>query len=237
MKRITLIGLIFTITPLSIFAQMVVNFSTYKDTLQVISFSYPDGDLGFDMITSTDSMLLDSIRRKLCPYSILEKEKKRKEKKEKTLKALINSPVPDFEAPDTMGFVHHPANYRGRVLILHFWNFWDFSFEKEIPFLNKLIEKYRKDGLEILSFMDIKIGDSERKKLNKESLDFTLIPNSWQFSDNFLSIGKSKPYVILIDKQGNIRHLFINHKWQFDIDKNFETAANFEEKVSMLLKE
>jgi peroxiredoxin len=236
MKRITLIVLLFAMRPLSIFAQMEVNFSTYKDTLQVISFSYPDGDMGFDMITSTDSMLLDSIKRKLCPYSILEKEKKRKEKREKTLKALINSPVPDFEAPDTIGFVHHPASYRGRVLILHFWNFWDFSFEKEIPFLNKLIDKYRKDGLEILSFMDIKIGDAERKKLNKETLDFTLIPNSWQFADNFLSVGKSKPYVVLIDKRGNIRHLFINHKWQYDIDKNVEAAA-FEEKVSTLLKE
>jgi peroxiredoxin len=237
MKRITLIVLLFAMRPLSIFAQMVVNFSTYKDTLQVISFSYPDGDMGFDMITSTDSMLLDSIKRKLCPYSVLEKEKKRKEKKEKTLKALINSPVPDFEAPDTMGIVHHPANYRGRVLILHFWNFWDFSFEKEIPLLNKLIDKYRKDGLEILSFMDIKIGDSERKKLNKETLDFTLIPNSWQFSNSFLSVGNSMPYVVLIDKRGDIRHLFINHKWQYDIDKNVEAAADFEEKVSTLLKE
>jgi peroxiredoxin len=237
MKRITLIVLFFAVGPLSIFAQMVVDFSTYKDTLQVISFSYPDGDLGFDMITTTDSMLLDSIKRKLCPYSILDKEKKRKDKREKTLKALINSPVPDFEAPDTMGLVHHPASYRGRVLILHFWNFWDFSFEKEIPFLNKLIDKYRKEGLEILSFMDNTIGDSERKKLNKETLDFTLIPNAWQFTNKFLDIEKAKPCVVLIDKRGNIRHLFINHRWQDDIAKNIEVAADFEEKVCALLKE
>jgi peroxiredoxin len=237
MKHLKLIILFFTMHPLSIFAQMEVHFSTYRDTSHVISFTYPDGDLGFNMFVTTDSMTLDSIKRNICPYAILEKEKQRKIKKDKTIKALINSPVPDFEAPDTMGVVHHPANYRGRVLLLHFWNFWDFSFEKEIPFLNKLIEKYRKDGLEILSFMDIKIGDSERKKLNKEPLDFTLIPNSWQFSDKFLNVDKSDPSVVLIDKNGNIRHLFINHNWQSDIVKRFEVAADFEKKVDLLLKE
>jgi peroxiredoxin len=237
MKRLTLIILFFTMRPLSIFAQMEIKFSSVWDTMGMVSFYYADGDMGFEIVGPKDSMTLDSIKRNICPSVILEKEKKRKEKRDKTLKALINSPVPDFEAPDTMGFLHHPANYRGRVLILHFWNFWDFSFEKEIPFLNKLIEKHRKDGLEILSFMDIKIGDSERRKLSKESLDFTLIPNSWQFSNKFLGIDKSKPYIILIDKQGNIRHLFINHKWSFDINKNFEIAADFEEKVAILLKE
>jgi peroxiredoxin len=237
MKRLTLIVLLFSLTPLSIFAQMEVQFSKLRDTVQLISFSYPDGDMSFDMFATSDSMILDSIKRKLCPYAILEKEKKRKIKNDITLKSIINSPVPDFEAPDTLGIVHHPANFRGRVLVLHFWNFWDFSFEKEIPILNKMIEKYRKDGLEVLSFMDIPIGDSERKKLRKEALDFTLIPNSWQFSDQFLKINKSKPYMVLIDKSGIIRHLFINHKWQWDIDKKFEVAADFEEKIALLLKE
>jgi peroxiredoxin len=237
MKRLTLIILLFTVTPLSIFAQMEVQFSTLRDSVQLISFTYPDGDRNFEMFATTDSMVLDSIKRKLCPYVVLEKEKKRKIKNDITLKSIINSPVPDFEAPDTIGFIHHPANFRGRVLILHFWNFWDYSFEKEIPILNKMIEKYRKDGLEILSFMDIAIGDSERKKLKKEALDFTLIPNAWQFSDQFLEINKSKPYMVLIDKRGIIRHLFISHKWQWDINKNVDVTKDFEEKVTMLLKE
>jgi peroxiredoxin len=237
MKRITLIVLFFTLTPLSIFSQMEIKFSTMRDSMSVVTFFYADGDMSFDMIGLKDSMAFDSIKKNLCPYAILEKEKRRKIKRDNILKTIINSPVPDFEAPDTLGTVHHPSNYRGRVLILHFWNFWDYSFEKEIPILNKMIEKYRKDGLEVLSFMDIEIGDSERKKLKKESLDFTLIPNSWQFSDQFLKINKSKPYMILIDKSGIIRHLFINHKWQMDIDKKFEVAADFEEKVALLLKE
>ena len=237
MKRLTLIVLLFLVTPLSIFAKMEVQFSTYRDTLQTISFNYPDGDMNFDMFATSDSMVLDSIKRKICPNAILEKEKKRKIKRDLTLKAILNSPVPDFEAPDTLGLVHHPSNYRGRVLVLHFWNFWDFSFEKEIPYLNKMIEKYRKDGLEILSFMDIKIGDSERKKLNKEALDFMLIPNSWRFSDQFLNINKSKPYMVLVDKKGIIRHLFISHKWQWDNNKNVDVTADFEEKVTLLLKE
>ena len=85
--------------------------------------------------------------------------------------------------------------------------------------------------------MDIEIGDSEREKLKKEPLDFTLIPNSWQFSDKFLNVEKSKPSIILIDKSGNIRHLFINHNWQSDIVKRFEVAADFENKLGLLLKE
>jgi peroxiredoxin len=237
MKRLTLIVLLFTGIPLSIFGQIKFEIITIRDSMYIAAFNYTDGEHNIISFVTKDSSEVDSLKKGLCIFRVFEQEKKRKTKRENTLKAIINSPIPDFEAPDTMGMVHHPSSYRGRVLILHFWDFWDFSFEKEIPFLNRLIEKYRKDGLEILSFMDIKIGDSERKKLKKESLDFTLIPNSWQFSDQFLNINKSKPYVILIDKRGNIRHLFINHKWQFDIDKKFEVAADFEEKVALLLKE
>jgi peroxiredoxin len=237
MKCLTLIAIFFVSIPLNIFAQMEVSFSTYKDTVQTIMFTYPDGDMSFDILTTTDSLVIDSIKRKICPYYILEKEKKRKAKRDLAIKAIINSPVPDFEAPDTIGFVHRPANYRGRVLILHFWNFWDDSFQQEIPILNSMIEKYRKDGLEILSFMDIKMGDSERNKLKKEPLDFALIPNAWQFSDQFLKISKTKPYMVLIDKNGLVRHLFINHKWRWETDKKFDIAPDFEEKVTLLLKE
>jgi peroxiredoxin len=237
MKHLTLIILFFTMHPLSIFAQMEMKFSSVWDSMGMVSFYYPDGDMGFEIVGPKDSMTLDSIKKNLCPYAILEKEKKRKTHREITLKAFLNSPVLDFEAPDTMGIVHHPANYRGRVLLLHFWNFWGFSFEREIPFLNNLIENHRKDGLEILSFVDIKIGDSERKKLKKEFVDFTLIPNAWQFSDKFLNIQKSKPYIVLIDKKGNIRHFFSHYEWQWERDKRFKIAGELAEKVESLLKE
>jgi peroxiredoxin len=237
MKCLTLIVFLFFVTPLSILGQKEIKFSTTRDSIGIVTFYYADGEMSQNVFYLKDSMALDSIKKELCPYLILNKEKKRKAKRDNTIKALINSRVPDFEAPDTMGMMHRPSHYIGRVLVLHFWNFWDYSFEREIPVLNQMVEKYRKDGLEVLSFMDIPLGLSEKNKLQKTPIDFPLIPNSWQFSNHFLTVNTSKPYLVLIDKSGNIRHLFIHYEWQWDRDKTFNASVDLEEKIATLLKE
>lgn len=240
MKNKLFVSFSILLIPLSILAQKEVQTSKIDDSTYVVNFSYEDGDMSYGKITSKDSLRADSLKGSLHFQDLVAREKRRRFKRDSTLKALTNTPIPDFEAPDTAGFKHHPAYYRGRVLVLHFWNFWDFSFDTEIPILNKLVEKYRKDGLEILSFVDIKLGESEKRMLRAKPVNFPLIPNSWQFSDNFLSIGKSKPYIILIDKRGYFHHFYINNdfsKFRKNKEQQDKMVENFELKIQSLLRE
>ncbi len=190
----------------------------------------------------------DSLKLGHIPYVLSQKweeQRKRQQfKQDSILKTLVGTHVPDFEAKDTEGYPHRPFMYRGRVLILHFWNFWDNSFRNEIPALNEIVDKYRKDGVEVLSFVNLKIGDSEREYLKQNPVHFPIVENSYQFADAFLSIKIWLPYMIIVDKNGNMR-FFYKHENLVKINSNINEkytevklpTFDFEYKIQELLKE
>ena len=153
---------------------------------------------------------------------------------------------PNFEARDTSGFTHRPSNYQGHVWLIHFWRFWDYSFQNEIPHLNEIVEKYGKDGVKVLSFVDLTLGDAERKYLERNPVYFPIVENAQKFSHAFLNFDLGFPYVVLVDKYGKIRYITtsdamtsvrsnVNEKVT---DKQKKPVVyNFEERVLQLLKE
>jgi peroxiredoxin len=239
MKRFTLAFLFFISIPLSILGQMKPEIMKINDTLYMAIFKLETDEIIAERIKATDSLQLDSLVKTFNIEKLNNDSKKRKAQREYTIKALIGTPIPDFEAPDTLGLKHHPSHYLGRVLLLHFWNFWDASFENEIPILNRMVEKYRKDGLEILSFTDIKITASEEKILKRSPIDFPLIPNAGLFARRFLKIDTYTPYLVIVDKRGNFRHFFVNNElnWGNNFEAYQKFANDLEGKISSLLKE
>ena len=226
----------------------VVNDSTY-----ILGTDY-GGVIGSIQVTfkPQNSSEIDSLKKQLLPYRFKEKfsnknaaERLRlqKHKQDSILKTLINAPLLDFDAPDTEEFIHRPKNYHGCVLILHFWNFWDFSFQNEIEILHKMLEKYRGDGLAVLSFMDIEFGKDEKEYLGKHPVNFTIIPNSRNFFTKLFHITHSIPSMVLIDKQGRIRYFYIDRELsdkKSDFYKTFNSeneGIGFEGKIISLLRE
>jgi peroxiredoxin len=261
MYKFTLFFVLF-LPPLSIRAQTdsfkVVQFydrikGIPDSTIAGFTISYED-DFAFYSFKIDNTMTADSVKKGLLSdfhkekmNKIRENMKRKQIERDSTLKVLINTPIPDFDARDTMGLVHRPANYRGRVLLLHFFNFWDSSFDNEIPVLNNLMERYNAKGLEILSFMDIGITDSERKWLKEKPINFPLITDARLFMRKFLPVTKQTPYVVLVDKAGNFRYFYLKGV----INANKRQAANgkmgekerlitfddWEEKIVHLLEE
>jgi thiol-disulfide isomerase/thioredoxin len=192
----------------------------------------------------------DSFQRGLTPFAMqIQFEKFRLEyvqKRDSFLKKAEGMPVPNFEALDTAGLMHRPSQYLGRVLILHFWNFWEYSFQNEIPKLNEIAEKYRKDGVEILSFTDVTLGDSEKKVLEKTPIYFPLIENAYRFAAEFLPIRLNRPYLVFVDKQGRMRFFMTEEKLNIvrsNINENVintpKKPVNYslDDKILQLLKE
>ena len=197
----------------------------------------------------------DTLRKGTIPHALIQKweqiGKRNQIIQDSILKTRIGERVPDFDAKDvivsdnatTEGYPHRPSMYQGRVLIIHFWNFWDNSFRNEIPVLNAIVEKYRQDGVEVLSFTDVKIGESERQYLKENPIHFPLVENSWKFADEFLSMQIWRPYIIIVDKYGKMR-FFYKHKDLVKIESNInekyseikQPTYDFEEKIRQLLR-
>ena len=176
-------------------------------------------------------------------------EKERREYAQKLkefLKKTENTPVPNFEARDTSGFTHRPPSYQGHVWLIHFWRFWDYSFQNEIPRLNEIVEKYGKDGVKVLSFVDLTLGDAEKKYLERNPVYFPIIENAQKFSHAFLNFDLGFPYVVFVDKYGKIRYFTTSDEMtsvrsnvnEKVTDKQKKPVVyNFEERVLQLLKE
>jgi peroxiredoxin len=158
-------------------------------------------------------------------------------KRDKVFSSMKNQPIPQFQARDTEGYDQSPSKYLGRVLVLHFWGFWSSSFEREIPELNHLVDKYQKDGLAILSFTSVPIGDSEKEKLKENPLNFPLIDNAYQFTDAFFKMQLERPCLVIVDKMGQMQYLYdASLIYRNENHASVKYLGDIEKKIEQLLK-
>ncbi len=160
---------------------------------------------------------------------------------------ILNHPIADFDARDTMGLMHRPSMYQGRVWIVHFWHFWDYSFQYEIPELNAVVDSLRGEGVEILSFINYSLGESEKRYLHDHPIRFPIVENSDKFGNAFFGTFFTRPIVAIIDKKGICRYFYDNYNLQgvksghrnelLEENKRNQPTYDFMEKVKSLLRE
>lgn len=160
---------------------------------------------------------------------------------------IVNQPILDFDARDTAGVMHRPAMYRGRVWIIYLWEFWENPFQYEIPSLNAVVDSLRGEGVEVLSFLNYDLGESEKKYLENHLVHFPIVENSKKFGDDFFGLNLFRPIVAIVDKRGIIRHFYDVQKLHqgfkghvnelLEENKKNLPTYDFMEKVKILLRE
>jgi peroxiredoxin len=118
----------------------------------------------------------------------------------------VGNTPPRIKLSDLNGSaVRIPDDFRGKVIILHFWAGGCSSCAEEMPAMEKLYEKYRKKGLVILA---VNVG--QRKELVKRlvhdagiSYPVLLDPDK-KMADSYDVVGVPRTY--LVDRKGIIRY-------------------------------
>tara|TARA_B100000427_G_C15379999_1_gene538466 strand:+ start:13 stop:588 length:576 start_codon:yes stop_codon:yes gene_type:complete len=84
--------------------------------------------------------------------------------------------APDFILADLKGNKIKLSDLRGKVVMLNFWGTWCGPCRREIPDFVKLMDKYQKDGLEILG-VTLTSGSPENIKTfsDKWGINYTLL--------------------------------------------------------------
>ena len=59
--------------------------------------------------------------------------------------------APDLELTDLNGKSHKLSEYKGKLVMLHFWTDWCEACRKEFPKLQQNYSEYQKEGLEIIA--------------------------------------------------------------------------------------
>ncbi|WNS73854.1 TlpA disulfide reductase family protein [Bacillus sp. DTU_2020_1000418_1_SI_GHA_SEK_038] len=115
--------------------------------------------------------------------------------------------APDFTLADLNGNIVKLSDYKGKKVLLNFWATWCPPCKAEMPHMEKLYQKYKKDGFEILG-VNVTTSEKNRNHVDQFVEDYQLtftIPldeKGKAFSDYSIMV---YPTSFFIDSDGIIR--------------------------------
>jgi thiol-disulfide isomerase/thioredoxin len=139
----------------------------------------------------------------------------------------VGQPAPQFTLPTLQQ--DQPTSlkqYAGKVIYLDFWASWCAPCRTSFPLLNKMHEKLKAKGFEVVAVNLDEDKANAEKFLKEFPVSFTVLRDAkGEWSDKF--VVESMPTSFIIDKQGVVQN--IHHGFASD-DIN-----ELEEKVTQLL--
>ena len=98
----------------------------------------------------------------------------------------------------------HLENLKGKVVVLDFWATWCGPCIKSIPKLNKLQDKYAKDGLVIVGVCHTKGAEKMNSIVKRRGIRYPVCADRYGITTSAYKVN-SFPDYYLIDRQGKLR--------------------------------
>jgi peroxiredoxin len=117
-----------------------------------------------------------------------------------------SSAAPDFTLRTMGGANLRLAEQRGSVVLVNFWATWCGPCREEMPHLNRLYDKYRGSGLQLLG---VNVDDDSRNAIgmaHKMGVRFPVLLDSEKTVSKSYEVS-AMPSTVLIDRDGRVRHV------------------------------
>lgn len=121
----------------------------------------------------------------------------------KRLQTLTGKPAPDFSLQSFSGASANLADYRGKVVLLDFWEAWCTPCVEAMPKVQQLYNNYERKGLVVLGITtDKKMIDRAKALVKRKKVTFTNLTGNEATLKQYLVTGF--PQYVLIDKSGKM---------------------------------
>ena len=118
--------------------------------------------------------------------------------------------------------------FKGKVVFLDFWAPWCIPCKQELPELDKLYQKYGKEGFEVIGVCEDAPENVVKEFLRKAPVTFNiLIDKSGDVADEYRI--SSLPIGLIIGRDGIIRHRHMGFGQEF--------LPMYEKEINVLLKQ
>jgi cytochrome c biogenesis protein CcmG/thiol:disulfide interchange protein DsbE len=112
-------------------------------------------------------------------------------------------PAPDFTMTTYDGQEYRLSDLRGKVVIVNFWASWCIPCHDEAPALQRVYERYKDRGVEMLGVAYTDTDTNALAFIDKYDMTYPTGPDTGtRISDRYNIIGVPETFVI--DQQGNI---------------------------------
>jgi thiol-disulfide isomerase/thioredoxin len=139
----------------------------------------------------------------------------------------LNAPAP---AINTEQWLNSDAltwdQLKGKVVMVEFWTFGCYNCKNVEPYVKSWYKKYRSKGLEIVAvhspeFSHERNVDNVRQYVTEHAITYPIaIDNDFRIWRRFNN--RYWPAMYLVDKKGNVRHLFIGEGRYDTIERNLQ---------------
>jgi thiol-disulfide isomerase/thioredoxin len=119
------------------------------------------------------------------------------------LMAFPGEPAPAIHADDLSGRPFALATLKGKIVLLDFWASWCAPCKKSLPALDKLQEKYRDKGLEVVGISLDEDTDAISTFLERAPVKFRILRDPSGKSAEAFSV-VAMPTSFLLDAEGRI---------------------------------
>ena len=128
------------------------------------------------------------------------------------VEGLRDRPAPGFSLPTLPeAGAKSLADYRGSVVLINFWATWCGPCRREMPALNRLADRYRKQGLSVLG---IALDDDPavvRAFIRRLGVRFTILHDPGQQVASRYKVF-AYPTSFLLDRQGIVRAVYLGEQ-------------------------
>jgi thiol-disulfide isomerase/thioredoxin len=133
--------------------------------------------------------------------------------------SAADAPV-NWSVTDQNGKQIQSSSLLGRVTIVNFWATWCLPCLVEIPALQDLSAKYKKNGLAVVGItVDTPSNALLQAYMEKFKINYTVAAGNRDMMHGF-HVGDSVPMTFVLDRQGNIVHKHVGYVRKEDLEKD-----------------
>ena len=151
-------------------------------------------------------------------------------------KKVETEPAPYFILPTWDGEVIKSTSLKGEVVLMAFFQTWCPDCQRTNPLLEKLYRKYKDRGFVVLGIShDRGKAKDVEPYIKKYGLTYPIVLGDFSIAINYLKVSPQRPnfsipYLVLVDRKGNIVGRFVEGRNQETHD-----LKKLEERITPLL--
>lgn len=122
----------------------------------------------------------------------------------------IQGAAPNFTLKSGSGKNIKLSELRGQVVMINFWASWCGPCRQEMPVLDQLYQRYKDLGFTVLGVNVDEHPEQAKSLLKDVPVTFPILFDSENSVSKLYNI-KGMPTTVLVDRNGNMRHLYMGY--------------------------